>query len=1011
MIKKILGVALGVFVLAAAAAVPARAQFVVNPTSLTFAVSPGSNPTQQLVFISTNGANVNFTLSGSSSPPWLTYGSISSNTTPANFSVGANSSGLPVGIYTGSITVTDVSGGGNAPVTIPLTLVVSSGPVIVASPTALVFTQTIVGQTPSPQTVSVSNPGPGTLVFTAAASAAGNWLSVTPTSGTAATGSPATLTVSVNPNSLVQGTYSGTITLSSSNASDSPITIGVTISVPAGPVLAVSPPSMNFNATAGGASPGSQQIFVGDTGIGSLGFTVLASTTSGGSWLSVTPVSGVAPPTNQLTASVNIAGLAAGNYTGSIVVQSNAIAGNSPFTIPVTLEVAAEAGISISPASLSFTGTVGGSNPASQTFSLSNTGGSILNYGLTATTTSGGPWLSVANAGSLTLSGSTSTSLPVSVNLSGLAAGTYSGKIIVSSNFATNSPQSLNVNLTVNPGSAAGLSVSPSALTFEAVPFGSAPNPQTIAVSAAISGASFTATATTNSGGSWLSVTPSGTTPGAITVTASNGSLGAGTYTGSVSVTSGSSNPVTVPVTLNVVSGQVILVSPPSLTFSSAPGTNPAPQTLALSVFGTGSLSFAYTATVATTSGGNWLSVSPASGSGSGQTPLTVSANVAGLSVGTYQGTVIVASTGTTNSPVSVGVTLTVNGAPNLALSASTVQMTTALPATLTQQVALTTTGSSTVNFSLSTNTVTGGNWLSATTGSTSSTPATITVTANTSGLVAGSYQGTVTIASSGATNSPLTLNVQLAVSAPQFSSAGVVGGASYTGATVTAGGIVSLFGTGLSSAIAFAGSLPLATILNNTQVMVNGATAAPLFYVSPTQINFEVPWEVLGQPQISIVVTSGGVPSIAETIPLAPLGPGIFTINSAGTGQGAIQIANSNPAAFAAPIGSIPGAVAQPVTRGQYITIYCTGLGNVTPQPPDGTAAGSSTTLQPVTVTLGGSLVASTSFDFAGLAPGFVGLYQVNVQVPATAATGPTVSLYMTIGGVQSNTVTIAVQ
>jgi uncharacterized protein (TIGR03437 family) len=167
----------------------------------------------------------------------------------------------------------------------------------------------------------------------------------------------------------------------------------------------------------------------------------------------------------------------------------------------------------------------------------------------------------------------------------------------------------------------------------------------------------------------------------------------------------------------------------------------------------------------------------------------------------------------------------------------------------------------------------------------------------------------------------------------------------------------------------------------------------------------------VLGQPSIQIVVTQNGVLSLSETISLAGVGPGIFTTNSQGTGQGAIQIANSTPPTFAAPSGSIPGVAAQPVTRGQYITIYCTGLGNVTPQPADGTGAGSSTTLLPVTVTLGGAILATTQFDFAGLAPGFVGLYQVNKQIPLTAATGPAVPLFLTVGGVQSNTVTIAVQ
>jgi uncharacterized protein (TIGR03437 family) len=66
---------------------------------------------------------------------------------------------------------------------------------------------------------------------------------------------------------------------------------------------------------------------------------------------------------------------------------------------------------------------------------------------------------------------------------------------------------------------------------------------------------------------------------------------------------------------------------------------------------------------------------------------------------------------------------------------------------------------------------------------------------------------------------------------------------------------------------------------------------------------------------------------------------------------------------------------------------------------------------MQPVTVTLGGMVLPTTQYDFAGLAPGFVGLYQVNKQVPTTFTTGSAVPLFITVGGVQSNTVTIAVQ
>jgi uncharacterized protein (TIGR03437 family) len=110
----------------------------------------------------------------------------------------------------------------------------------------------------------------------------------------------------------------------------------------------------------------------------------------------------------------------------------------------------------------------------------------------------------------------------------------------------------------------------------------------------------------------------------------------------------------------------------------------------------------------------------------------------------------------------------------------------------------------------------------------------------------------------------------------------------------------------------------------------------------------------------------------------------------------------------------SIQGLAVSPVRRGDYITIYCTGLGAVTNQPASGAQAPPTSLSAAITipaVTLGGAAVPATAGFFAGLAPGFVGLYQVNVQAPPNAPTGAAVPLALSIGGVTSNLVTIAVQ
>jgi uncharacterized protein (TIGR03437 family) len=156
------------------------------------------------------------------------------------------------------------------------------------------------------------------------------------------------------------------------------------------------------------------------------------------------------------------------------------------------------------------------------------------------------------------------------------------------------------------------------------------------------------------------------------------------------------------------------------------------------------------------------------------------------------------------------------------------------------------------------------------------------------------------------------------------------------------------------------------------------------------------------------VVVTVGGQSSAPQTVPLGSFSPGLFSTNQKGTGQGAIQIANTST--YAAASGSISGSASRAVKPGEFITIYCTGLGAVSNPPAPGTAASNnplSHTLTTPKVTIGGE---AATVSFAGLSPGYVGLYQVNAQIPADASGGNAVAVQLSIGGVESNTVTIAV-
>jgi uncharacterized protein (TIGR03437 family) len=219
----------------------------------------------------------------------------------------------------------------------------------------------------------------------------------------------------------------------------------------------------------------------------------------------------------------------------------------------------------------------------------------------------------------------------------------------------------------------------------------------------------------------------------------------------------------------------------------------------------------------------------------------------------------------------------------------------------------------------------------------------------------------------------------------------GAVGSAASFAAPVAPGSLATAFGTNF-------GSSPAGV------TVVAGGIVAPLIAVSPQQVTFQVPWQLFGQTQVPLTVTSGGLTSTPVTVPIANLAPGVFWLNAAA--QAAVLVANTD--SIAAPVGTYPGS--RPVQRGEYISIFCTGLGPATHQPATGVPAGSdptSTAAVPVSVAIGG---VSAPVVFSGLAPGLLGMYQVNAQVPAGAPTGPAVSLTLSIGGKTANESTIAV-
>jgi uncharacterized protein (TIGR03437 family) len=242
---------------------------------------------------------------------------------------------------------------------------------------------------------------------------------------------------------------------------------------------------------------------------------------------------------------------------------------------------------------------------------------------------------------------------------------------------------------------------------------------------------------------------------------------------------------------------------------------------------------------------------------------------------------------------------------------------------------------------------------------------------------------------------------------APQTSGDAFVSAANPTGGSVLAQrSIGSLYGLNLSAQTAVADRPPpLPFTLGGTTVTIGGTNTA-LFFVSPAQINFQVPFlGVTGKTSEPLVITQG-VMSTTVTVQIAPIVPALFTTNQQGTGQAAALIANT--ASLVAPADAFPGS--RPAKPGEYISIYCTGLGDVSFRPGLGSvslASPLSITLITPTVTIGG---VPATVPFSGLAPGFVGLYQVNVQVPAAAPSGAAIPIVLAIGGFFSNPATIAV-
>jgi len=211
---------------------------------------------------------------------------------------------------------------------------------------------------------------------------------------------------------------------------------------PVPPAIGASPTSLSFAATQGGTNPATKTVSISNTGGGTLSWSASPNTT----WLAVSPASG--SRNGAVTVSANTGILTAGSYNGNITLSAT---GASSMTVPVTFTLTATPNISLNPSSLNYAAKQGAANPANQTVSLTNTGGT-LNW----TVSDNASWLSVSPA-----SGSSSSTLTAVVNTTGLAAGPHNGTITVSTTGSSSKTVAVTLTVSAPTTSSATLTWSP----------------------------------------------------------------------------------------------------------------------------------------------------------------------------------------------------------------------------------------------------------------------------------------------------------------------------------------------------------------------------------------------------------------------------------------------------------------------------------------------------------------------------------------------------------------------
>lgn len=478
-----------------------------SPGSAVFSLGSNSAPPLPVaIALGSTGTPLPFSASVAGGSPWIVISG--TGTTPAVLQINVNATGFPAGIYTDAVAITS-PGAANNPLLIPITLVVSSTPLLTASPASLSFME-VSTHLHGSQNLSIGSTS-SALPFMSSISSATPWLSA---SGSGTT--PGGVTVSADATGLAPGTYQGTVLISSTGVANSPLSIPVSLVVMETASLQATPTPVSFSYKQAGPTPSPQT--VGVTIGGQPVMSTNATAAPGEPWLSVQNGVGV------VTIGVNPAGLLAGTYNGSVLLEAQG-ASNSPLVVPVSLVVAGLPEFDISQSSVAFTALQAQSQPVSSTISLTTGLNPPVDFDLDVTAST---WLTVTPT-----SGTTPMAVTVTADPTGLRVGSYSGSIIVSSNGKR--LQTTPVNLTV--ANTPTLTTSPPFLVYRYSHGGSNPSPVNLYIGRF--GADIPVTATPSD--PWISVNPSTpSTSGPIAVTVNPAGLAAGIYQGSITLSASS---------------------------------------------------------------------------------------------------------------------------------------------------------------------------------------------------------------------------------------------------------------------------------------------------------------------------------------------------------------------------------------------------------------------------------------------------------------------------------------